>query len=41
MTIGEYGSESEAQEALEALNELYGDHGLFVASGTAQTAPEN
>ena len=41
VTIGEYGSESEAQEALEALNELHGDHGLFVASGTAQTVPEN
>lgn len=41
VTLGQYGSESEALEALDALNSKYGDHGLFVASGAENEIPEN
>ena len=41
VTLGQYGSESEALEALDALNSKYGDYGLFVASGAENEIPEN
>lgn len=41
VTLGQYGSESEALEALDALNSKYGDHRLFVASGAENEIPEN
>lgn len=41
VTIGQYATRAEAEEALAALNEMHGESGFFVASGAPGDTPEN
>lgn len=41
VTIGQYATRAEAEEALAALNETHGESGFFVASGAPGDTPEN